>query len=65
IPGGNDVIYVSSTTSGNAGGISFRDEDIMAFDTGTGTWSMFFDGSDVGLGGTDINAFTILSDMRT
>lgn len=34
----------------------------MAYDTGTGTWSMYFDGSDVGIGSTDVIAFTILSD---
>ncbi len=44
------------------GGIRFRDEDILVYNTATDTWSMYFDGSDVGLGGTDINAFTILDD---
>ncbi|MCA9924619.1 MAG: proprotein convertase P-domain-containing protein [Anaerolineales bacterium] len=61
VPGGNDVIYVSSTTSGNAGGVAFNDEDILSFDTGTGSWSMYFDGSDVGIT-TDVNAFALLSD---
>lgn len=60
-PGGSEVIYVSSTTSGNAGGISFRDEDIMAFDTATGTWSYHFDGSDVGHT-IDVDAFVLLDD---
>jgi len=58
------VIYVSSTSSGTAGGISFKDEDILAYDLGTGVWSMYFDGSDVGLdaSGTDISAFHINPD---
>ncbi|MBP6473427.1 MAG: proprotein convertase P-domain-containing protein, partial [Chloroflexi bacterium] len=60
VPGG-DVIYMSSTTNGNAGGIAFNDEDIVAYNTSTGTWSLYFDGSDVGIT-TDISAFAILSD---
>ncbi len=60
VPGGSEIIYMSSTTSGNVG-FAFNDEDIVAYDTGTGTWSMYFDGSDVGVT-TDINAFTLLSD---
>lgn len=60
VPGGSDVIYMSSTTNGNVG-FAFNDEDIVAYDTGTGAWSMYFDGSDVGIT-TDINAFTLLSD---
>ena len=56
-----DVIYVSSSTNGSVGGVSFRDEDILKYDTDTDTWSLYFDGSDVGLSG-DINAFTILDD---
>ncbi|MCB8966900.1 MAG: proprotein convertase P-domain-containing protein [Ardenticatenaceae bacterium] len=61
VPGGSDVIYMSSTTNGSVGGVSFNDEDIIAYDTGTGIWSMYFDGSDVGVS-TDVNAFTLLSD---
>ncbi len=52
---------MSSTTGGTVGGVSFADEDILAFDTGTGQWSMYFDGSDVGVT-NDVNAFAILSD---
>ena len=33
----------------------------MVYDTAAGTWSMYFDGSDVGLGGTDINAFHVFA----
>ena len=61
----SDVIYVSSTSGGNVGGVAFSDEDILAFDTETESWSMYIDGSDVGLSGSnsrDINAFTFLSD---
>ncbi|MBE2220519.1 MAG: hypothetical protein IAF02_03210 [Anaerolineae bacterium] len=61
VPGGNDILYVSSTTNGNAGGIAFNDEDILAYNTGSGVWSMHFDGSDVGIS-TDVNGFVFLPD---
>src|SRR5262249_39101555 len=35
------------------------DEDIVRYDSSTGTWSMYFDGSDVGLAGTDVDAFHV------
>ena len=53
-------LFVSSTTGGNIDGVSFRDEDILKYDGST--WSLYFDGSDVGIGGADINAFTMLDD---
>ncbi|MCB9418726.1 MAG: S8 family serine peptidase [Ardenticatenaceae bacterium] len=59
-PGG-DVIYVSSSTNGTAGGVGFADEDIVSFDTGSSAWAMVFDGSDVGVA-SDINAFDFLTD---
>jgi hypothetical protein len=43
------VFYLSSNTSGTVGSVAFKDEDIVALDTSTGQWSMYFDGSDVGL----------------
>jgi len=58
----SDLIYVSSTSGGTAGGVAFADEDILAYNTGAGAWSMFFDGSDVGLGGTDVDAFDLQAD---
>ncbi len=61
-PGAGETIYASSSSGGDAGGVSFRDEDILAYDTGSGTWSMYFDGSDVGVGGEDLNGFLILDD---
>ena len=56
-----DIVYVSSSSGGSVGGVSFKDEDILAFDTGTQTWSMYFDGSDVGVT-ADLNAFYLDSD---
>ncbi len=60
VPGGA-VIHVSSTSGGNVGGVSFADEDILAHDPDSGTWSMVFDGSDVGLT-RDVNAFALMPD---
>jgi hypothetical protein len=61
-PGSGAVIYASSTTNGTAGGtVAFNDEDIVAYNTGTRAWSMYFDGSDVGITG-DVDAFAILPD---
>lgn len=64
-PGGGQTLYVSSSSGGAVGGVNFADEDILAFDTMTATWSIFLDGSDVGLSGAgarDVDAFTILDD---
>jgi hypothetical protein len=57
-PPGSDPLYVSLTvnkasTVGNLTGV--RDEDIIFFNGNS--WEMVFDGSDVGLGGVDVNAF--------
>ena len=64
-PTSGDVIYISSTSAGNAGGVAFADEDILKYETATGTWSLYFDGSDVGLSassGTDVAAFRLMPD---
>jgi hypothetical protein len=50
-------LYLGSSTSGTAGGVAFADEDILIKDMGTGDWSLFIDGSDIGLGGSDVDAF--------
>jgi hypothetical protein len=59
--GANDTIYVSSSNSGTAGSVSFNDEDILSYNRATGTWAMYFDGSDVGIT-VDVDAFTQMSD---
>ncbi len=56
------IIYISANTSGTADSLFFRDEDILAFDTDTLTWAIYFDGSDVGLGTTDVDAFTFTAE---
>lgn len=60
-PGGAALIYVSAASNGNAGGVTFNDEDVLAYNTGTATWSMYFDGSDVGIT-TDMDAFALMPD---
>lgn len=57
----NDILYLSSTLGGSAGGVTFADEDILAYNTASGAWSMVFDGSDVGTK-TDLDAFELQSD---
>ena len=60
-PPSSDVIFMSSSSGANVG-FGFADEDIIAFDRGAGTWALHFDGSDVGLAATDVNALHILDD---
>ena len=65
VPGDDPVIYVSSSSGGNAGGVAFADEDILSYDTGSSLWTMYIDGSDIGLSGSgarDVDAFYIMND---
>jgi hypothetical protein len=57
----NSHLFVSSSSHAKAGGVSFRDEDILAYDLTHHTWQMFFDGSDVGIA-KDVDAFSLLPD---
>ncbi|NND96717.1 MAG: cadherin-like domain-containing protein, partial [Pirellulaceae bacterium] len=64
-PQSTTIIYVSSSTNGIVDGIPFQDADILAYDTTTDSWSMYFDGSDVGLGGLqDVDAIHIVNDTE-
>ena len=38
--------------------MAYNDEDIVSYDGSTGTWSMYFDGSDVGLNTTSSEDIT-------
>ena len=58
------IYFLSSNSNGSltnpdSSTLAFRDEDIVRYDTGTGIWSMFFDGSDVGAGANDLDAFHV------
>ena len=37
------IMYASSSSDGDVGGIVFNDEDILAYDRTFQTWSMYFD----------------------
>lgn len=54
-------LFVSSQSSARAGNVAFRDEDILAYDFSTATWTMVFDGSDVGVT-KDVDAFAFRND---
>lgn len=59
----SQTVYVSSTSGGRVQEGRFADEDILAYDISNDVWSIFFDGSDVGLGGRgarDVDAFHVL-----
>lgn len=55
-------LLVSSQADSKVAGLSYADEDILAYDLATGAWSMLFDGSDVGLAKVDLKNFQILAD---
>jgi hypothetical protein len=61
-PNAAEIIYLSSSTGGTVGGVSFANEDILAFNTTTGAYSMYFDGSDVGLAAVNLDGVALLED---
>jgi hypothetical protein len=61
-PGAAASVYISAVDNGSVDGISYRDEDVLFYNGATDTWSIYLDMSDVGQGGEDLDAFTILSD---
>lgn len=60
-PAAFSTLYVSTSSTAYPPWISSADENIAAHDFSTGAWSVFFDGSDVGLGASsvDLKAFHI------
>lgn len=57
-PGGGPVYYFAFASNTTLPGIgTVANEDIAAYDTSSGTWSLYFDGSDVGLSSAAIDAF--------
>lgn len=51
------MYYFSSSGGGKVGDILFADEDVLAYNPATDRWTMFIDGSDLGLADADIDAF--------
>ncbi|MEO8356166.1 MAG: hypothetical protein ABI621_09645 [Chloroflexota bacterium] len=54
----SNPFFASFTANGSVGGVSFADEDILQFNGAA--WSLFFDGSDVGVGSLDLFAFDLV-----
>jgi hypothetical protein len=54
-PPSSEPLYLSLDANASVGGVASQDEDIVHFN-GT-AWSVLFDGSDVGLGGNDVEDF--------
>lgn len=57
-PAANQPVYISLTNNQTIAGVASADEDILRFDGQN--WSLFFDGSDVGVGSPDLFAFSIV-----
>jgi hypothetical protein len=51
------LMYLSFSANGSVGGMTIADEDIVVYDHDADTWTMLLDGSDIGIGGTDLDAF--------
>lgn len=62
VDSGNPLTYIliSSNVNEEVPGVNYRDEDIIANNLVSNTWSLIFDGSDVGLGNVDVDAFAFL-----
>jgi hypothetical protein len=56
------VIYLSFVAGGTQGTLVYGKEDILRYQPATNSWSIWFDGSDVGLSGVNVDAFAFLPD---
>jgi CARDB protein len=54
----SNSLYLSLMGNQTIGGVASADEDILRLDGMS--WSLFFDGSDVGVGGSDLFGFSLL-----
>ena len=61
-PTTGDVIFVSVASGARLGSLRVADEDILTYETSTAIWTVYFDGSDVGLSAGDVHAFELLAD---
>ena len=61
-PSSGQTLYLSSSSNGSVGGVTFADEDVLGYDTNTTTWEMMVDLSDLGIAANDLDAFYALSD---
>lgn len=56
------TLYFSWANDGVIGSLIYKQEDIVIYDVVNASWSLFFDGSDVGLANINVDAFALLSD---
>jgi PKD repeat protein len=62
-PAGGPLYYLSFSTSTALPGVgTVDDDDVVTYDPGSNSWALYFDGSDVGLGGTDVDALEVRAD---
>lgn len=63
-PGGDTdrVFYATTRDSVNLNGNNFDDEDVIVYNPDNETWSQYLDGSDLGLGGNDLDGVHLNSD---
>ncbi|WP_019506511.1 esterase-like activity of phytase family protein [Pleurocapsa sp. PCC 7319] len=57
-----ETIFATVRDTVNLNGNTFNDEDVFAYNARTGTWSQYFDGSDVGLSSGDLDAIHLNDD---
>jgi len=63
--GGGGELWMTFSNNAVIPGVgTVTNEDIVAYNLGSGTWSLIFDGSDVGLGAFAIDALQLLADGR-
>ncbi len=61
--GGGTLYYLSFSANTAVPGVgTVADEDIVSYDPATNTWALYFDGSDVGLSGTDVSNLHVRTD---
>lgn len=56
-----EIVYVSTAVSGRIGPLWYDGTDILAYDIDSSAWSLYFDGSDVGLA-RNVNNFAFQED---
>src|SRR5262249_5657243 len=61
-PAGPTLLYSFKAATTLPGIGAIQNEDIVAFNVATGTWSIVFDGSDVGLSTATLDGFCFLPD---
>ncbi|HMT21525.1 MAG TPA: hypothetical protein PKE20_09830, partial [Promineifilum sp.] len=57
----NRIVYLSARVAGTVGGVTYDTNDILAYIPETDSWSLYFDGGDVGIT-SNLNAFSLLDD---